>query len=74
MVIQALKDDCINQLVVYMYNYNFCIKKLKESKRKLKKQVVEDNWLRNYHDKVQPNLLEHYDARVNAFIKRVSIL
>lgn len=58
-------------VIVYMYNYNFCIKKLKESKRKLQREVVEDSWLKNYHDNVQPLLLEHYDARVNAFIKRV---
>ena len=56
-----------------MYNYNLSVKKLKDSHRTFSKKNAELRWLKNYHEQIQPKLLEHYDARVNAFIKRVSI-
>jgi hypothetical protein len=54
-----------------MYNYNLSLKKFKDSQHKLSKQAIESRWLKNYHQQIQPKLLEHYDARVNAFIKKV---
>lgn len=54
-----------------MFNYNLSLKKHKQLQSKIRKQVNEDEWQKHYHKQIQPKLLEHYDARVNAFIKRV---
>ena len=56
-----------------MYNYNLSLKKLKESLRKIHRDGKETKWLKTYHEEIQPKLLEHYDARVNAFIKKVMV-
>lgn len=57
-----------------MYNIQVRDKQQRQEECVQKKQLKEEQWLRRYNSDIKPNLLSHYDARINAFIRRVSFI
>jgi hypothetical protein len=55
-----------------MYNLQLAKKKEKDELRRSKELEQDTKWMKRYHTEIKPQLLRHYDVRINAFIRQVS--
>ena len=54
-----------------MYNFQVAQKREKDAQLHQITERREKKWLKRYKTEIKPKLLEHYDARLKAFIRQV---
>ena len=57
-----------------MYSLKMAQKQSREQLLQLKSMEKEERWMKRYNSDIKPRLLEHYDYRINAFIRQVTPL